>query len=646
MVNTLLIILVLILAGVGFFFWSKKTVSLHFEEETEDPYTIAYLVDYVNQSFSQMLRRSLKDMNLTREQLEREENLKRELRESIRQSAIGDNRAKAFVKASILGIICNSRRSNTINEYTIDNVIKFQDPTEMTAQEKFETMLYIYENKVIGSNGKHYGSNGISAMFKDYKFNVPDPGTNNYIVRSEQIDSAYDDLMTKYSLDYADKREILAQRIFEDLEGFGPVDMLLDTSVDEVEGGVSGIPMGSYEFKNEVSEMAKYSFESIWIVLSGLTIHLDFLSFGSQDELIRVCNNIYKYDAPNVMSRTMGKVVATMKDGSRIVVVRPPFADSYAFLARKFDSAPSIAPTDLLKDPFSEIPILMMKWLIKGSQNIAITGDQGTGKTTMLKSLIRFIREDYTLRIQELTPELNLRYAYPDRNVISFRETDSISSQEGLDLQKKTSGTVNIIGEVATAEAASWIIQTAKVASKMTMFTHHAKTTNDLIVSLRNNMMQVNNYSDDAAVDEMIADALNVDVHLDRKKGHRFIARITEIIPIRDRSYPVENMTYDSTLEELEKQSLLNEDEYRRRRTDRILFRGDNMVVFNESLFRYELLRMPSKEMIQNIKANLTRDEEAEMMADYEKLEKIGMEQGTLLSSPAKTQNNSEAVAS
>lgn len=652
--NTMMIFIVLILFGVLTYIFIRKTSNVKIEENDEDPYTISALIQRVDDTFTTTLRRSLKDLNLSRQELERSERIKRELREAIRQSSIGDTNAKKFVKSSIIGIICNVSSLNAVTESTVDRVIKFADPDSMDSRDQFETLLYIYQN-LVRDNKTHthtYGADGIKHLFKDFNWLDPVPGTNEYLVTKEMVRKAYDSVIarseedmtlsrrkelvtfddgskreveyyTKFFLNFSDKREIIAQRIFEDLEGFGPVDMLLDTDIDEVQGGVSGIPRGSYEFKNRAdSGNIQYSYESIWIVMSGLTIRLKFLSFGTQDELIRVCSNIYKYDAPNVMSRTMGKVVSTMKDGSRIVVVRPPFADSYAFFARKFDSTPSIAPEDLIRDKYNEIPIKMIKWLVKGSQNIAITGDQGCGKTTMLKSLIRFIREDYTLRIQELTPELNLRYAYPDRNVVSFRETDTISSQEGLDLQKKTSGSVNIVGEVATAEAASWIIQTAKVGSKMAMFTHHAKTTDDLVVSLRNNLMQVNNYTDNAAVDEMIAESLNIDIHLTRKKGKRFIERVTEIIPITDRSYPYDELSKKGGADavedaDLKREDIINENEYRKRMTDRILFTSIDLVKFNEEKQRYELINLPTEHRMESIRENLNIEEEKEMEKEF-----------------------------
>lgn len=649
MFNTIMMVLI-IAAVVGISIWYfRHTSAVKEDEEYDDPYTMSYLIEYVKQAFSTTLKRNLKDQNLTREEYQRQQRIKQELRTAIRNSAIGDQKAKKFVQTSIIGIICAAGRNGEITDLTIDKVIPFDNPSHMTAKDKFETMLHVYMKKP-DETGHVYGTEALSKLFKEYGLNKPIPGTNNYIVKKADIDRVYDEVMATTTLSFNDKKEILGQRIFEDLYGLGPIDMLLDMSIDEVEGGVSGLPEGSYEFKTQNVKSAKFSYDSIWIVFSGLTIHLDFLSFGSQDELVRICNNIYRYDAPHVLSRSQGNVVATMKDGSRIVVVRPPFADSYAFLARKFDSTPSIAPEDLFKDKGADVPIKLIKWLVKGSQNIAITGDQGTGKTTALKSFIRFIREDYTLRIQELTPELNIRYAYPDRNVMSFRETESISSQEGLDLQKKTSGTVNIIGEVATAEAASWIIQTAKVASKMTMFTHHAKTTPDLIVSLRNNMMQVNNYSDDASVDEMIASSLNIDIHLERKRGKRFIGRVTEIIPIRDRRYPVDNLTESGTishedllklcdnngdgqvsaeelhaasLETLKKADIINQDEYRKRKTDRVLFTTRDLMRFNETTQTYEMLAMPSDDMMEDMILAMTKEEESDMRKDYSYLKSL-----------------------
>ena len=340
--NTFLIILILLVVIIGavvFWFRSQKDIVEASQDDVYDnPYDLEQLTAYVKETIATTLRRSLKDANLSREELEREKHNKIELRRAINDAGLGNVQAKKLVKASIIGIICAANRANRVDEATINRVVPFDKPNLMSPRMKFETLLYIFENAKDENTGKKFGTNGLTVMFKQYGLNKPLPGTNRYIVTSDDINQVYDDVMGKTSLTFIDKKNIVAQRLFEDLYGFGPVDMLLETSIDEVEGGVSGIPKGAYELKSgTVAKGAKYSYESIWIIVSGLKIHLDFLSFGTQEELVRVCKNIYKFDAPNVLSQTEGKVVATMMDGSRIVVGRPIFSDSYFFIARKFD---------------------------------------------------------------------------------------------------------------------------------------------------------------------------------------------------------------------------------------------------------------------------------------------------------------------
>jgi pilus assembly protein CpaF len=235
-----------------------------------------------------------------------------------------------------------------------------------------------------------------------------------------------------------------------------------------------------------------------------------------------------------------------MKDGSRVVVVRPPFSESWAFFIRKFDSLEKIEINKLIIDKNSSLCVDFIKYIIKGCQVVAITGSQGTGKTTLLMSLVSFINPTYNLRIQEISFELHLRKIYPNRNILTFKETLEISGQEGLDLQKKTDGTVNILGEVSTAPVASWMIQMAQVASLFTIFTHHAKTSYNLVKSLRNNLLQTGIFSNENIAEQQVAEVIRFDIHLNKNiDGHRYIERITEIIINSESDYPIEYKNVD-----------------------------------------------------------------------------------------------------
>lgn len=609
----MIIVLLLSSMFLVFYIYYRKINKVSLAYIAEEAETIEALEENVTKMFNVLLGQNIKDMNLSRQEYDRREKEKNELRKALRESAIGNSTYKQY----IVRFICDQMKLGRlgVSEKNINRFIHFDNRGVLSGRDKWEILVYIYHYKFL------YGKDSIKQLILDYGLYLPvksDDNRDTFEITKEKIDEIYDIEITEH-LSYEDKLNILARRVFADSKGFGAVDLLFDYSIDEIEGGVSGIPVDLFiRHKNE--KLYEYSYKAIWIMFSGINIKLSFMGFESQKELIRVCQNIYKYNAPYALSKQNGYVVSTMKDGSRAVVVRPPFSDSWAFLVRKFDSVVIKAPEELIKDENSYIPINMMKWLIRGCLTIAITGQQGTGKTTWLKSIIRFIPESLNLRIQEMTFEMALRAEYPKRNIMTFQETESIMAQEGLNLQKKTNGAVNILGEIATAEAATFVIQTSMVASRMTMFTHHAKTTRDLIISFRNNFLETSGYSNDIVVEEMVAETINIDCHMEVRNGRRYIERITEIIPIRDRRYPSEIYTELSIDEKLK----LDQMEYMHRTTDRVLFTAVNIVEFRDG--RYVFVNMPSDKTLQKLEGMLNIDERECFYEEIEAMKRISKE--------------------
>ncbi len=302
--------------------------------------------------------------------------------------------------------------------------------------------------------------------------------------------------------------------------------------IDGVSAGVSGIPEGLDLGDMKAHSTVPRSYNSIWIFFEGKSIHLSFLGFQSNKELIRVCKNIYRYNCQGQLSEASGYMVSEMMDGSRVAVARPPFAESWVLFVRKFDSLLQSNIEEIITDKNKHLPIKLIQWLIKGCQVIGITGEQGSGKTTLLISMIGFINPSYNLRVHELSYELHLRKIYPNRNIVSFRETGSTSGQEGLDFQKKTDGVVSILGEVASAPVSNWLVQMSMVASLFTIFTHHGKTTNHLVDSLRNALLLEGGFHNEKAATRQVLNTVNFDIHMKKTEdGHRFIERITEIVP-------------------------------------------------------------------------------------------------------------------
>ena len=393
-------------------------------------------------------------------------------------------------------------------------------------------------------------------------------------------------------LSHEDKLEIITQAVYERYKGLGVIDEIRDMNIDGVSAGVSGVtdatcygPSFSDHPQEPVRKLPR-TYESIWIFFRGKSIKLDFLGFENEKELRRVCQNIYRYNRGGQLSEATGYRVNEMKDGSRVLVVRPPFSESWAFFVRKFHIR-NVTLEGLITDKGSELPINLIKYLAKGCMITAITGQQGSGKTTLLMAMVRHIYSTLTIRAQEMAFELHLRKLYPERNILTFCETDSISGQEGLDIQKKTDGSVNILGEVATDPVAAWLVQMSQVASLFTLFTHHAKTSRDLVYSLRNSLLKCEMFTNEKIAEQQVVSALDFDIHLARDfKGKRYIERITEIIETSSQK------PYPQTFKELESQDqklsgfMETTAEFYTRMTDRLSFETRNIIEYQDGEYR------------------------------------------------------------
>jgi len=528
-----LILSCLLLMGIFLFFFLlikkqlKEEVTIQLQRKREH-LEIPYLVEEIKEMMFQMTTRHFDHYLGSKESYERELTKRVELKKALK----GCNNGSYEDKAYITDIISDLLATFLVQQDELNQVIFFDRPRFLTPKDKFDILLYIYY--------KQYQEKGLMHLIEEEGWHIPQILEHEalpvYEITQEQVENAY--FKRHINLDNQDKYLIIAQRIYEIYKGFGVIDRIRDMSIDGISGGVSGlVDMTPFEDLSTTPDFSKYphNYDSIWIFFKGKSIHLSFLSFGSEQELKRVCQGIYRYNKAGQLSEGIGYKVNEMKDGSRVVVVRPPFSESWAFFVRKFHLK-NIELHDLIQDNQADLIIELLKYLMKGQRITAITGSQGSGKTTLLMALIRHINPTLTLRVQEMSFELHLRKLYPKRNILTFKETESVSGQMGLDLQKKTDGSVNILGEIATDEISVLMLQMAQVASLFTLFTHHGKTVSDLILSLRNSLLKCNVFRDEGIAEEQVVKVLNFDVHLNKDlDGKRYIERITEIIPIENR---------------------------------------------------------------------------------------------------------------
>jgi len=513
-INLVLIILISLGLMVFLFFKLARPRSTPNKKPLQtDKYTIANMTEFIRVKLGELTNSNLYDMGLTEEEFKRRSNQRTELKKALKGCSTGDYSDKSYVKQFMFDLLI---QTYDLHADTINLAIPFEDSKLLSIQDKFDILLYVYKSKV--------GFEALNEMIRIYQLDEPKAviehdESESFIITERDIQRIYQAVNPR--LTFEDKLSIIVQRIYAYYKGFGVIDEIRDMNIDGVSGGVSGT--------GGDDEMSQ---RSIWLFYKGKSIHCSFLSFGSRLELKRICQNIYKYNNPGQLTEANGYMVNEMKDGSRVVVVRPPFAESWAFFVRKFD-LPNVSLERLLQDENAYLPIALLQFLMKGARITAITGAQGSGKTTLLMAMIKSIYATLTLRIQEMAFELHARNIYPERNILTFRETNAISGQEGLDVQKKTDGAVNILGEVATDAVAAWMIQMSQVASLFTVFTHHAKTFKDLVFSLRNSLLKVGIFNHEMIAEQQVVQVINFDIHLTKDyDGKRYIERITECVPI------------------------------------------------------------------------------------------------------------------
>lgn len=143
------------------------------------------------------------------------------------------------------------------------------------------------------------------------------------------------------------------------------------------------------------------------------------------------------------------------------------------------------------------------------------------------------------------------------------------------------------------------MIQAAQVASKFTLFTHHAKTFPDLVTALRNSMLRTGVFNNERTAEEQVVQVLNFNIHLVKDfRGRRYIERVTECIPVQEKNEYTFDHRNEKTLEGKFDKFFDNATIYFTKTTNRELYKYRNVLEFIDDKF---VLSNPISEA--NIKA-------------------------------------------
>jgi len=328
----------------------------------------------------------------------------------------------------------------------------------------------------------------------------------------EQCSKRVDALLTarQYPLSGPEKQRLLRE-VMDEVFGFGPLEVFLrDPYISDIL--VNG-PSKIYIEKNGQLQQTK-------------------VSFLDEKHLMRIIHRIGS-NVGRRIDESMPMLDARLPDGSRVNAIIPPLAlDGPMVSIRRFGAIPIDIHRLLELNALTEEMAFFLEACVKCKMNILISGGTGTGKTTLLNTLSKWIPDNERVITIEDAAELQLQREH----VVRLETRPPNIEGEGCITQRdlvRNSLRMRpdriVIGEVRGAETLD-MLQAMNTGHEGSMTTVHANNPRDALRRLENMVSMSGINYPIRAIREQLSSALNVLVHLKRMTGGgRKIVQIVEI---------------------------------------------------------------------------------------------------------------------
>ena len=328
----------------------------------------------------------------------------------------------------------------------------------------------------------------------------------------EECSRRVDALLTarQYPLSGPEKQRLLRE-VMDEVFGFGPLEIFLrDPAVSDI-------------LVNGPSQ--------IYIEKRGQLESTD-VTFMDEKHLMRIIHRI----GANVGRRideSMPMLDARLPDGSRVNAIIPPLAlDGPMVSIRRFGTIPIDIHRLLELDSLTEDMAYFMEACVQCRMNILISGGTGTGKTTFLNALSRWIPAGERVVTIEDAAELQIQR----RHVVRLETRPPNIEGEGTITQRdlvRNSLRMRpdriIVGEVRGAETLD-MLQAMNTGHEGSMTTVHANSPRDALRRLENMVLMSGINYPMRAIREQLSSAMDVLIHLKRMTGgKRKVVSIVEI---------------------------------------------------------------------------------------------------------------------
>jgi len=308
-----------------------------------------------------------------------------------------------------------------------------------------------------------------------------------------------------------------------------------NTIVEEVLDEVLGLgPLEPLLKEPSISDILVNSFDKVFIERQG-RLQLTTVRFRDNAHLLHIIEKIVAQVGRRV-DESQPIVDARLKDGSRVNAIIPPLAlDGPSLSIRRFGRHVITSDEMIANRTIMPTILQFLAACVQAKATILISGGTGSGKTTTLNAISRFIPSDERIITIEDTAELQLQ----QRHVVKFETRPANLNKEGGINQRQLVRTALrmrpdriVVGECRGAEALD-MLQAMNTGVEGSMTTIHANSPRDAFSRLEAMILMADLEIPTRVILQQLASAIKMVVQVSRlQDGSRKIVNISEVIGI------------------------------------------------------------------------------------------------------------------
>ncbi len=341
----------------------------------------------------------------------------------------------------------------------------------------------------------------------------------------EQIGTVLEKLIAEEGLPMtANERERLLEEILDEVFGLGPLEALMKDP--------------------SISDIMVNGFDNVYVERGGQMVETN-IRFKDQAHVRMVIDRIVSNIGRRI-DDSSPIVDARLNDGSRVCAVIPPLSLIGPVMSIRRFGRKLLSTEDLQKNETLTAGMLdFLSGSVEARLNIVISGGSGSGKTTMLNTLSRFIPEEERIVTIEDTAELQMQQSHIVRletRQMNIEGAGAITQRDLVINALRMRPDRIVIGECRGPEAFD-MMQAMNTGHDGSMTTLHANAPRDAFTRLETMVMMASQHVPDHVIRQMLTSAINLVIHVARlTDGTRKITTISEVVDVVNEQVVMEDL--------------------------------------------------------------------------------------------------------